>query len=103
MPNNAVKSYLDTEDKTYKKWQSQYTESKNKTKDEKLKILNNVKGYLVQQQCKCLDLFLFFGDNLFYFIDQFGFDDIDQNYKMPDYLTSNTALNTMHSMSNVFL
>ena len=52
LPNNAVRSYWNTEDKTYKNWHSQYTESKNKTKDEKLKILANVKGYLVQQQCK---------------------------------------------------
>ena len=45
----------------------------------------------------------FFGGYLTYFKDQFGIDDVDESYKMPDYLTSNTALNTMHSMSNVFL
>lgn len=52
LPHNAVRSYLDVEDDTYKKWYQQYNEAKAMTVADKVAILANVKGYLVQQQSK---------------------------------------------------
>ena len=81
------------------------------TGTEQLTILANVQGYLVQQQCKLTFYFcgwyllpISYANKLLdHLLDQFAIDDVDETSKMADYLTSNNTLNTMHSMSNVFL